>query len=331
MDSGTRSQVFVTRRIDQAALDLLEGHALVTVWEDFHPPPREVLLAKAGECTGLLTMLTDRIDEELLAQSPGLSVVSNMATGLDNVDVAACTAHGVLVGSTPGVLAKTCAELTIGLLLAAARRVVEGDGYARDGSWKVWHPQAMLGRDLHGATLGIVGLGGIGLEVAKRARAFEMEVLYYQRRRRPEAEAAHGVRFAPDLATLLRGSDFVSIHAPQSPETYHLIGREELRMMRRHAVLVNTSRGALVDQQALVEALETGVIAGAALDVMEQEPVPLDDVLLRTPGVVLTPHIASASVATRRRMAVMAAENVVAALLGEPMPACANPEAAGKR
>ena len=189
----------------------------------------------------------------------------------------------------------------------------------------------MLGRDLHGATLGIVGLGGIGLEVAKRARAFEMEVLYYQRRRRPEAEATHGVRFAPDLATLLRGSDFVSIHAPQSPETYHLIGREELRMMRRHAVLVNTSRGALVDQQALVEALEAGVIAGAALDVMEQEPVPLGDVLLRTPGVVLTPHIASASVATRRRMAVMAAENVVAALLGEPMPACANPEAAGKR
>ena len=196
MDSGTRPQVFVARRIDQAALDLLEGHALVTVWEDFHPPPREVLLAKAGECAGLLTMLTDRVDEELLAQSPGLSVVSNMATGLDNVDVAACTARGVLVGSTPGVLAKTCAELTIGLLLAAARRVVEGDGYARDGSWKVWHPQAMLGRDLHGATLGIVGLGGIGLEVAKRARAFEMEVLYYQRRRRPEAEAAHGVRFA---------------------------------------------------------------------------------------------------------------------------------------
>jgi glyoxylate reductase len=283
------------------------------------------------EADALLTMLTDRVDEELLAQSPRLAVVSNLATGLDNVDVAACTRHGVLVGRTPGVLAKTCAEMAFALLLAATRRVVEGDRFARDGSWKIWHPNQLLGRDLQGAVLGIVGLGGIGLEMAIRARAFEMKVVYYQRHRRPDAEERHGLAYASDLPTLLRQADFVSIHAPLTPETRHLIGAAQLGMMRRHAILVNTSRGPLVDQEALVEALKNGVIAGAALDVMEEEPIPLDDPLLALPNVVLTPHIASASVASRRRMAVMAAENIIAALRGEPMPACANPEAQGRR
>lgn len=325
MEPGAMPRVFVTRRVDQEALDLLERHARVTVWEDKHPPSRGVLLSSASECQGLLTMLTDLVDDELLAQAPGLVVVSNMATGLDNVDVAACTRRGVLVGSTPGILAKTCAELAFALLLAVARRVVEGDRFVRDGSWEVWHPSLMLGRDLHGATLGIVGLGAIGLEVARRARAFEMEVVYYQRRRRPDAEVEHGLRYAPDLPTLLRDSDFVTIHAPLTPETRHMIGAAELGMMRPHAMLVNTSRGPLVDQKALAEALRRGAIAGAALDVMEQEPIPLDDPLLGLPNLLLTPHIASASVATRRRMAVMAAENLVAALRGDPMPACANP------
>jgi glyoxylate reductase len=325
VERGATPKVFVTRRVDQEALDLLERHAQVTVWEDQHPPPREVLLSRASNSHGLLTMLTDPVDEELLSRAPDLVVVSNMATGLDNVDVAACTRHGVLVGSTPGVLAKTCAELAFALLLAVARRVVEGDRFVRDGSWEVWHPSLMLGRDLHGATLGIVGLGAIGLEVARRARAFEMEVVYYQRRRRLDAEVEHGLRYAPDLPTLLRGSDFVTIHAPLTPETRHMIGAAELRMMRPYAMLVNTSRGQLVDQEALAEALRGGAIAGAALDVMEQEPVPLDDPLLGLPNLLMTPHTASASVATRRRMAVMAAQNILAALRGDPMPACANP------
>ena len=326
-----RPKVFVTRRIAQEALDVLGQHADMTVWEDFFPPPREALLAQAEACQGLLTMVTDRVDRELLDRSPDLVVVSNMATGLDNVDVVEATRHGVLVGRTPGVLDKACAEFTFALLLAATRRVVQGDQFVRQGEWKVWHPATLQGPDLHGATLGLVGLGAIGLEVAVRARAFEMEVLYYQRHRRLEEERKHGLEYAPNLDILLRRADFVSLHVPLTPETHHIIGAAELRAMQPHVILVNTSRGPVVDQRALYQALRDGAIAAAAMDVTEEEPISQDDPLLTLPNVVITPHIASAGASTRVRMALMATENLLAGLAGKPMPCCANPEAVGKR
>ena len=324
-----KPRVFVTRRIAPEAFALLNGHVDCEVWDGELAPPRAVLLERASPCDGLLTMLTDRVDAELLAAAPSVRVISNMAVGYDNVTVPDCTRRGVLVGNTPGVLTITCAEFTMALLLAAARRVVEGDAYLRHGLWKGWMPMMIPGRDLNASTLGIVGLGAIGLEVAVRARAFGMRVLYHSRTRRPGAESSHDLVWSPDLVSLLRQSDFVSLHVALTPQTRHLIGRDQLRAMQPHAILINTARGPVVDQRALYEALRERVIAGAALDVMEQEPMPLDDPLLTLPNVVVTPHIASDSVATRTRMAVMAAQNLLAGLRGEPMPSCVNPEAAG--
>lgn len=323
--------VLVTRRIAPQALALLEGEAACDVWEGELAPPHAVLLERAASCDGLLTMLTDRVDAELLAAARRVRVVSNMAVGYDNISVPECTRRGVLVGNTPGVLTITCAEFTIALLLAAARRVVEGDAYLRHGLWKGWMPMMLPGRDLSGATLGVVGLGAIGLEVAVRARAFGMTVLYHSRSRKPDAEARHGLAWSPDLTTLLRRSDFVSLHVSLMPETRHFMGRDQLRAMQPHAILINTARGPVVDQRALYEALRDRVIAGAALDVMEQEPMPQGDPLLTLSNVVVTPHIASDSVATRTRMAVMAAQNLLAGLRGQPMLSCVNPEALSRR
>ena len=324
-------RVLVTRRIAPEAFAVLDGHADCDVWDGELAPPRAALLERAAPCDGLLSMLTDRVDAELLAAAPRLRVVSNMAVGYDNVSVPDCTRRGVLVGNTPGVLTTTCAEFTMALLLAAARRVAEGDRFLREGRWKGWLPMMIPGRDLYGATLGIVGLGAIGLEVAARARAFGMTVLYHSRTRKPDAEASHALAWCPDLVSLLGRSDFVSLHVALSPDTRHLIGREQLRAMQPHAVLINTARGPVVDQRALYEALRERVIAAAALDVMEQEPMPLDDPLLSLPNVLVTPHIASDSVATRTRMAVMAARNLLAGLRDEPMPSCVNPGAVETR
>ena len=323
-----RPKVFVTRRVADEALSLLRAHADVDVWADDAPPPRAVLLERARGCDGLLTMLTEVVDAELLDAAPSVRVVSNMAVGYDNIRVPEATKRGVLIGTTPGVLTKTCAEFTIALLLALTRRVAEGDQYVRTGKWGPWHPGVLVGRDLAGATLGIIGLGAIGLEVAKGARAFEMEVLYTSRNRRPEAEAQYGLKWASDLPGLLDASDFVSVHIALTPETRHLIGQEQFRMMQRSAKLINTARGGIVDQKALYQALKDGVIAGAALDVAEEEPMPLTEPLLTLPNALVTPHIASASVAARRGMAMMAAQNLLAGLRGELMPYCLNPEAA---
>ncbi|MSQ12235.1 MAG: D-glycerate dehydrogenase [Dehalococcoidia bacterium] len=320
-------RVFVARRIAPEALAMLDNQAEVEVWEGEAQPPRALLLKQAACADGLLTMLTDQVDTELLSGAPRLRVVSNMAVGYDNIQVSECTLRGVLVGNTPGVLTATSAEFTFALLMAAARRVVEADRFVREGRWRHWQPDLLLGRDLHGATLGVVGLGAIGREVAVRARAFGMRVIYCSAHRHPDDEARHGLTWAPDLGALLRESDFVTLHVPLKPATHHMIGREQLRMMRRHAVLVNTARGPVVDQRALYEALRDGVIGGAALDVAEVEPMPPDEPLLSLPNVVVVPHIASATVATRTRMAVMAVQNLLAGLRGEPMPHCVNPEA----
>jgi glyoxylate reductase len=275
----------------------------------------------------LLTLLTDRVDAALVNGAPRLRIVSNMAVGYDNIDVKAATARGVLVCNTPGVLTETTADFAFSLLLAAARRVVEGDRLARSGGWRTWHPSFLLGQDAYGSTLGIIGLGAIGQAVARRARGFAMRLLYFDSQRRPELETELDARFAP-LDTLLQESDFVSLHVPLTAETRHIVGRRELGLMKRSAILVNTSRGGVVDQDALCEALRSRAIAGAGLDVAEVEPVPAGDPLLALNNLTLTPHVASASVATRTRMADMAADAILCVLRGEKPPNLVNPDAA---
>jgi glyoxylate reductase len=319
------TRVFVTRRLPGRALDYLAEHADVDLWPDELPPPRAALLEHASSASGLLTLLTEGVDEGLLSAAPNLIVVSNMATGFDNVDVEAANRHAVLVTRTPGVLTETTADFAFALLLAAARRVVEGDRYTREGKWKTWGPETLLGQDVYGATLGIIGLGRIGTEVARRAKGFGMRILYNSRNRKPDAEREFGAEFR-DTPALLRESDFVSLHTALSPETRHLINADSLRTMKPTAALVNTGRGRLVDQEALYAALRDGTIAAAALDVTDPEPMAPDDPLLTLPNVIVTPHIASASVATRSRMAMLAAENLVQALRGEVPENAVNPE-----
>lgn len=310
-----RPTVFVTRPLPGGALDLLAQHTDLRVWEGELPPPRKELLRRAAGCHGLLTLLTDRVDADLLDRAPSLVVVSNMATGFDNIDVAAASERAILVTRTPGVLSETVAEFTFALLLAAARRIPEADRYVRAGRWRTWGPSVLLGHDLSGATLGIVGMGGVGTEVARRALGFDMRIVYHSRSRKPALERRHGMTFLT-LEALLRQSDFVTLHAPLTAETHRLIGRRELALMKETAILVNTGRGPLVDQRALYEALKSGRIGGAALDVTDPEPIAADDRLLTLENVVIAPHIASASVATRGRMAMLAAESLLTALSG---------------
>jgi glyoxylate reductase len=279
------------------------------------PPPHEELRARTAGADALICLLTDRVDADLIGAAPNLRVISNLAVGYDNIDVAAASARGIAVGNTPGVLTETTADLAFALLLAAARRITEGDRFVRDGKWKTWDPSLLLGYDVHGATLGIVGFGAIGQAVARRARGFEMRVLYNTRSPN-DTPGATAVR----LDDLLRQSDIVSLHAPLTPQTQHLIGERELQLMKPTAILINTARGPLVDQPALVRALTEGWIAAAGLDVAEVEPIPPDDPLLLAPNCVLLPHMGSASHATRARMADMAVDNVLAALNNQPLP-----------
>ncbi len=318
-----KPKVLVTRRVHPDALNMLQESCQVDLWEEDRPIPRHELLARVGDVEGIYTMLTDRIDEEVLSRAPRLRVVSNMAVGYDNIDVDACTRRGIPVGHTPGVLTDTTADLAFALILAAARRLVEGVDYVRAGKWQTWSPNLLLGYDVYGSTLGILGLGRIAAAVARRAQGFGMRVLYTSRRRHEETEAALGIT-PVDLSTLLRESDILSIHTPLTPETYHLIGEEELRQMKPTAILVNTARGGIVDPQALYRALSEGWIAYAALDVTEPEPIPPDHPLLTLPNCVIVPHIGSATHATRRRMAIMAAENLLAGLQGRSLPHCVN-------
>ena len=310
-----RPRIYVTRHLPGQALEFLREHCDVRLWGDDLPPPAEALRREASEADGLLTLLTDRVDRDLLAKCERLIVVSNMATGFDNIDVAAATEYGVLVTRTPGVLAETTADFAFALLLAAARRVVEGDRYARSGSWKTWGPETLLGRDAHGATIGIVGMGGIGEEMAKRARGFGMRIVYNSRTQKPALEKRYRMEFL-DLPALLGKSDFVTLHTPLTEETFHMIDEAALRQIRPSAILVNTARGPLVDPSALYRALSEGRLGAAALDVTDPEPIPVNDPLLTLDNCIVTPHIASASVATRSRMAMLAAEHLLQALRG---------------
>jgi glyoxylate reductase len=312
-------RVFVSRRLPGDALDVLAQHASIDLWPDELPPPYETIMRHVRGADGLICLLTDRIDAALLDVAPRLRVISNLAVGYDNIDVAAATARGIPVGNTPGVLTETTADLAFALILAAARRIVEADAFVRHGKWRTWDPGLLLGHDVHGATLGIAGFGKIGQAVARRAAGFGMRVLYTSR-----SPVTTDLGTLVDLDTLLRESDFVSLHVPATTDTIGMIGERELALMKRTAILVNTARGSVVDQPALVRALHAGTIAGVGLDVAAVEPLPFDDPLLRAPNATLLPHIGSASHATRARMATMAVENCLAGLRGDPLPNCVN-------
>jgi len=316
-----RPNVFVSRVIPEEGLTAIRSACEMDLWDGDLPPPRDELLRRVAGCDGVLTLLTDRVDDEFLdAAGKKLRVVSNYAVGFDNIDVGACARRGIPVGNTPGVLTETTADLAWALLMAAARRLPEGDRYVRDGNWKTWGPLLLLGPDVHGATMGIVGFGRIGQAVARRAQGFGMEILYHDVQQVPrEVTEPLGATFLP-LEELLARSDFVSLHVNLSDVTRHLINAETLSWMKPTAVLVNTSRGPVVDQRALADALRDGVIWAAGLDVTDPEPIPMDDPLIGLDNCLIVPHIASASRATRGKMAAMAAANLVAGVRGEPLP-----------
>lgn len=320
--------VYVTRNVYPEALEILRRNADVKVWGEDRAIPREALLREIGDADGVLTLLTEKVDQEFLDHAPNARVVANMAVGFDNIDVAACTRRNVVVTNTPGVLTETTADFAFALLMAAARFVVPGVQYVKAGKWKSWSPTLFVGTDVHHATIGIVGMGRIGQEMAKRARGFDMEVVYYDVYRREDLERQHGYRYA-EMDTLLGEADFVTVHVDLNPQTRQMFSTEAFRKMKKTACLVNAARGPIVDTDALYEAVKSGEIAGAGLDVTDPEPLPADHPLLTLENVVVCPHIASASIQTRTKMAVLAAENIVAVLSGEQAKTPVNPEVQG--
>jgi glyoxylate reductase len=307
-------KVLITREIPEAGLRLLEGFDVTVLHE--RPPTRDELLEAVGGASGVLATATEKMDGEVMdAAGDGLRIIANMAVGYDNIDVGAATERGVIVTNTPGVLDETTADVAFMLVLAAARRLGEGERLLRAGKWEWWGPKQLRGLDVWGKTLGIVGMGRIGRAVARRGKGFGMEILYHNRSRNEEAEEELGARYV-GLEELLRESDFVSIHTPLTEDTRHLISERELGLMGETAVLVNTSRGPVVDEAALARALREGRIFAAGLDVYEGEPE-VHPELLELENAVLAPHIGSATVETRDRMATLAAENLAAVLRGE--------------
>ncbi len=321
----SRPRILSTRPLFEAARQLLEHHFEVHYWTAPEAISRAELLRRVANKEGLICLLTEKVNEELLAAAPGLRIAATVSVGFDHIDVAACTRHRVVATHTPGVLDNTTADFAWTLLMAIARRVVEGEAWMRAGTWPGWDLDQLLGTDVHGKTLGILGFGRIGREVAKRSRGFNMRVLYHDAFRAPEeVERELHAEYAP-RERVLGESDFVSLHVPLLPETRHLISETTLSQMKPTAYLINTSRGPVVDEAALAAALDAGKIAGAALDVFESEPK-VHPGLLNRNNVVLTPHIASASTETRTKMAVMAANNVIALFDGHRPPNAINPE-----
>jgi glyoxylate reductase len=342
-------RVFVTRPVADIALRRLAEHARVDLWDDDAPPPHEELVVHLRDCDAVLSMISDRLDARTIAGARRLVAISNLAVGVDNIDLVAATRASVAVGHTPGVLSETTADLAFALMLAAARRVAEGDRFIRAGRWRMWTPRLMLGRDVWGATLGVIGWGAIGQAIARRAAGFGMRVLYAAHNSassatassksttttKAKARALTQERSAPattvvgaacvELGQLLATADFISINVPLTPQTRGLIGARELSTMKRGAILVNTARGPVVDQAALSDALRSGHLGGAGLDVTETEPIDADDPLLKLANVVITPHIGSASHATRHRMAELAVDNILDVFAGRLPRHCANP------
>ena len=321
-----KPRVYVTRQIFPDALDLIEKFAELELWPDDEPPSPEQLMEAMSNVEGAIINVMDRIDAPLLDAAPQLRVLSQVAAGLDNIDIPEATKRDIMVGYTPGVLAKSTADLAFALLLAVARRVVESDKWVREGNWKIsHHPMFWLGSEVNGSTLGILGLGGIGLEMAKRGLGFDMKILYHSRTRKRDLEKEYGLKYA-SFKRVLAESDFLSIHVPLTPQTNHFIGEKQLKMMKPSSILVNLSRGPVVDTEALQQALTKGTIAGAGLDVFDPEPVPTDHPILGLDNVVVLPHIGSASNRSRRDMHLLAARNLVAGLNGDRLEECANPE-----
>ncbi len=320
----SKDKVFATRQMPGTTLERLGQHCDLEVWDDFLPPDYEIIYGKMGDLAGLLCLLTDRIDPQLMDAGANLKVISNMAVGFDNIDVTAASQRGIPVGNTPGVLTETTADFAFALLMAVARRIPEGRQYVQDGKWRTWHPTVLAGQDVFGATLGIIGSGRIGAAVARRAKGFNMRLLVNSLETEEEIRQLGGEKVS--LNELLVHSDFVSMHVPLTDETRHMISERELALMKSTAILINTARGSVLDPKALYTALQEGQILAAALDVTDPEPIPPDDPLLTLDNCLIVPHIASASVATRTKMAEMAVDNVIAGLRGERLPTCVNPE-----
>ena len=320
-----KPKVFVARIIPDKGLDLVRDFCEVDLWANELPPNRAEMLQHVQGVDGILSLLTDRIDGEVMdAAGRSLKVISNHAVGFDNVDVNAATARSIPVGNTPEVLTDATADFAFTLLMSAGRRVLEADRYIRDGKWKTWGPMLLLGSDMRDATLGLVGFGRIGKAMARRAMGFDMRVIYYDPNEKEAHPELHATRV--DFETLLAQADFISLHTPLNPDTRHLIDSEALSKMKSSAVLVNTSRGPVVDMDALYEALKEKRIFAAGLDVTDPEPLPADHKLLTLDNVTIMPHIASASKQTRDKMSWMAAQNLIAGLKGEQLPNCVNPQ-----
>ena len=322
-------KVFVTRKVAQEAINIIAPYAEVDIWDKEDTPPREEFLLRIADVEGLLLWGADKIDGDAMDAALKLKVIANISVGYDNIDVEAATSRGIRVSNTPGVVTDSTADLTFSLMLAIARRLVEMVNLTIKGGWEMWGPMEMLGCDVHHKTLGIIGLGRIGAAVAKRAQGFSMKVIYNDIVRRPN-EAELGVEYIEDIPTLLGLSDFVTIHVPLAMETKHLIGAKELSFMKPTATLINASRGNVIDQKALYEALKRKQIQGAAIDVTAVEPIPPDDPLLTLDNIIITPHIGTQTGETGVKMGVLAAENLVAGLKGEPMPNCVNCHYLGK-
>ncbi|MEN4013289.1 MAG: D-glycerate dehydrogenase [Chloroflexota bacterium] len=321
----TPNKVWITRSIYPPAVEKIRATARVDVWDSESPPPVDVFREKAREFNGILTMLTDPVNQQVIESAPDLRVISQMAVGFDNIDIQTATRRGIPVGHTPGVLTETTADFAWALLMAAARRVVESDRQVHRGIWKAWGPDVLTGKDVYGATLGIIGFGRIGKAMARRAQGFNMKVLYSDPKHDLDAEKTSGARHT-ELDTLLRESDFISLHLYFKPELRHFLNRQRFEQMKTGVILINTARGALLDAQALHWALTSGKVAAAGLDVFDPEPIPSGHPLLDLDNVIITPHIASASIVTRQRMAMIAADNLLAGLTGDPLPYCANPQ-----
>jgi glyoxylate reductase len=326
-----KPKVFVTRLIPDVGLTRIKDACDADIWTDPLPPPPEILRTKIAHCEGLVSLLTDRIDAALMDAAPRLKVISNYAVGFNNIDVPAATARGISVGNTPGVLTDATADMAFCLLIGAARRLVEGHQYTLNGRWKTWEPLGHLGQDLAGRTIGIVGMGRIGFALAQRCKGgWDMRVLYHDVYQNAKAEADLGAQRV-DFDTLLRESDFVSLHTDLNEATRGMMSAEQFKKMKRTAILINTARGPLVNPKALAEALAKGTIFAAGLDVTDPEPPAMDDPLLKLPNCVIAPHIASATVKTRDEMAVICANNLLAGLAGQRLPAWVNPEVEGAK
>lgn len=315
----TKPKVFVTRRLPEAAWNELRQHVDADLWDEETPPPYDVLLEHVQDKDGLICLLTDRIDAQLMDIGANLKVISQIAVGFDNIDVAAAAERGIRLGHTPGVLTDATADFTFTLLMAAARRLGEGIDYVRQGNWQTWGLTLLLGQDISGATLGLIGFGRIGQAVARRAQGFQMKILYHNRRRNHAAERQLSAEYR-ELDDLLREADYVSLHVDLNDQTTGLIGSRELNLMKRTAVLINTARGPVVDSEALYQALKAKKISYAALDVTDPEPIPIDDKLLTLENIIIVPHMASATYSARTRMCKMAIENLLAGLSDEPLP-----------